>query len=183
MADVLERVLGKKVAGTRVVPLMLKIVAIFFIFLLVSNFVSNYINLMLNRGEQIRLLNQLLVKDLKELHLFANNQHEIYSFNQDLRAARSNLVRASERNHQGARALSAGITPEGELFFAAYQNSAPDRFTDADALELMNRNLAEGIEEEALNFTFEGQQYYQPDHGHAGGAAAGTPEASGRSER
>jgi hypothetical protein len=64
MAEVLDKVLGKKVAGTRVVPLMVKIVTIFAIFLLVSNFVSNYINLMLNRGEQIRLLNQLLVKDL-----------------------------------------------------------------------------------------------------------------------
>ncbi|MFP4330766.1 MAG: adenylate/guanylate cyclase domain-containing protein [Spirochaetaceae bacterium] len=160
MADVLEKVLGKKIAGTRVVPLMLKIVVIFFIFLLVSNFVSNYINLMLNRGEQIRLLNQLLVKDLKDLTVFANNQHEIYSFNEDLEAATRNLVRSSERNHQGSRALSAGITREGEFFFAAHDGEVPDRFGDSEALSRMNSNLEEGIEEEAINFEFQGNQYF-----------------------
>lgn len=160
MADVLERILGKKIAGTRVVPLMLKIVSIFIIFLLVSNFVSNYINLMLNQGEQIRLLNQLLVKDLKELHVFANNQQEIYSFNEDLEAAKQNMVRAAERNHQGARALSAGITPEGEFFFAAHEGNPGASFPDEDALSRMNEQLDAGVTEEAINFQFQGNQYF-----------------------
>ena len=68
MADPLKKVLGYKLNGTRVVPMIVKITIIFTVFLLISNFTTNYINLMLNRGEQIRLLNQLLVKDLKELH-------------------------------------------------------------------------------------------------------------------
>jgi hypothetical protein len=69
MADWLSKVFGQKINGVRVTPLVVKIVTIFTIFLLISNFTTNYINLMLNRGEQIRLLNQLLVKDLKELHV------------------------------------------------------------------------------------------------------------------
>ena len=59
MADPLSKILGQKLNGTRVVPMIVKITVIFTIFLLVSNFTTNYINLMLNRGEQIRLLNQL----------------------------------------------------------------------------------------------------------------------------
>ncbi|HOV63395.1 MAG TPA: hypothetical protein PLG43_05875, partial [Spirochaetia bacterium] len=63
MANLSEKVLGKKVNGVRVVPLTLKIIALFIVLLLVSNFASNYINLMLNRGELVKLMNQLLVKD------------------------------------------------------------------------------------------------------------------------
>ncbi|MDP3179829.1 MAG: adenylate/guanylate cyclase domain-containing protein, partial [Spirochaetaceae bacterium] len=61
-------------AGTRVVPIVTKIVALFTVFLLASNFASNYINLVLNRGELLRLDNRLLVKDLAELYGFAANQ-------------------------------------------------------------------------------------------------------------
>ncbi|MFP4536389.1 MAG: adenylate/guanylate cyclase domain-containing protein [Spirochaetaceae bacterium] len=160
MADVLDKVLGKKIAGTRVVPLMVKIVTIFFIFLLVSNFVSNYINLILNRGEQIRLLNQLLVKDLKELNVFANNQQEIYNFNQDLEAARENLREAATRNHRGEQSLTAGITPQGDMFFAAHEGGAPEEFPDEAALKRMNENLEAGVQEEAINFQFEGREYF-----------------------
>lgn len=160
MADVLEKVFGKKIAGARVVPLILKIVTIFTIFLLVSNFVSNYINLMLNQGEQIRLLNQLLVKDLKELHVFANNQQEIYNFNEDLEAAKENLRRAAARNHRGERSLTTGITPQGEIFFASHPGSVPEQFPDTEALAAMNENLEAGVQEEALNFRFQDQEYF-----------------------
>ncbi len=160
MNDPLSRVLGQKVAGTRVVPLMLKIVVIFTIFLLVSNFTTNYINLMLNRGEQIRLLNQLLVKDLKEMHVFANNQFEIFTFNPDEAAAVRNLENAAMRNHRGERSVSFGVSPEGDLFFHAAEMSAPDRFGDERALEQMNAELAEGVEEGTLNFEHLGYQYF-----------------------
>ena len=47
----LKSVLGPKIANTRVVPIVTKIVALFTVFLLVSNFASNYINLVLNRSQ------------------------------------------------------------------------------------------------------------------------------------
>jgi uncharacterized membrane protein (DUF485 family) len=43
-----ETLFGKKVGGVRVVPLTLKILVVFVVFILVSNFSSNYINLTLN---------------------------------------------------------------------------------------------------------------------------------------
>ena len=107
MPDPLAKVLGQKINGTRVVPLMIKIVTIFTVFLLLSNFVTNYLNLMLNRGEQIRLLNEILVKDLKELYVFANNQHEIYTFNPDLESAVDNMVRVKHRYSPNADAVEA----------------------------------------------------------------------------
>lgn len=160
MPDPLARVLGRKVHGTRVVPLILKIVLIFTVFLLVSNFTTNYINLMLNRGEQIALLNQLLVKDLKELHVFSNNQREIFNFNPDLDAAIENIESAASRNHRGTRSLSLGVTPEGELFFQAGELDAREQFPDEAALAEMNRALAEGVEEGTVNFRFAGFDYF-----------------------
>ena len=77
----IKNFIGHKIRGTRVVPITLKITGLFTILLLLSNFTTNYINLVLNRGVQIKLLNQLLVRDLKDLHIFCNNQYEIFSFN------------------------------------------------------------------------------------------------------
>lgn len=160
MADPLSRILGQKIAGTRVVPLIVKIVVIFTVFLLVSNFTTNYINLMLNRGEQIRLLNQLLVKDLKELHVFANNQREIFNFNPDMDAAIENIQQAAIRNHRGQRSVSLGVNPDGSLLFQASEMERASSFPDTDAIAAMDQALAEGIEEGTLNFQFNGYDYF-----------------------
>ena len=45
----LEKVLGTKIQGVRVTPISIKIIVLFVVFLLLSNFISNYINLTLNR--------------------------------------------------------------------------------------------------------------------------------------
>jgi class 3 adenylate cyclase len=160
MADLLKKVLGQKLNGTRVVPMIVKITVIFTVFLLISNFTTNYINLMLNRGEQIRLLNQLLVKDLKELHVFANNQREIFNFNPDEQAAIENIEQAAIRNHRGSRSVSLGVRESGELFFQASELEEQARFTDEEALEEMNSNVSAGEEEGTLNFTFQGYDYF-----------------------
>ncbi len=160
MGDQISRLLGRKIAGTRVVPLILKIVMIFVVFLLVSNFTTNYINLMLNRGEQIRLLNQLLVKDLRELHVFANNQYEIFNFNQDLNVAVTNIENAAIRNHRGDRSVSFGVAASGELFFYAAEMERVQRFDDEAALQHILDAHNDGVEEGTINFTHRGNDYF-----------------------
>ncbi|MFW5693546.1 MAG: adenylate/guanylate cyclase domain-containing protein [Alkalispirochaeta sp.] len=160
MADLLKKVLGQKLNGTRVVPMIVKITVIFTFFLLISNFTTNYINLMLNRGEQIRLLNQLLVKDLKELHVFANNQREIVNFNPDEEGAVEDIENAAERNHRGSRSVSLGIRESGELFFQAGELEDQAEFTDEAALQQMLENVSAGEEEGTINFTFQGYDYF-----------------------
>ena len=76
----LEKYLGKKVGGVRVVPISVKIILIFTVILLVSNFSTNYIGLVMNRGELNKYINTLLIRDLKDLHVFMTNQHDIYLF-------------------------------------------------------------------------------------------------------
>ena len=72
--------LGNKVKTTRVIPLSTKIVLVFGIFLLVSNFSTNYINLSLNQNLLEKYLKIILLKDLKEIIQVANNQYEIYTY-------------------------------------------------------------------------------------------------------
>ncbi len=160
MSKLVSRVLGEKINGTRVVPLMIKIVTLFTVFLLVSNFTTNYINLMLNRGEQIRLLNQLLVKDLKELHVFANNQKEIAQFNPDIDAALSNIEASAMRNHRGERSVTFGISADGTILFQAGSVERAETFSDGAALREMVAVLDSGQEEGVLNFEFLDHEYF-----------------------
>ena len=160
MADLITRALGRKVGGTRVIPSTVKIVTIFTIFLLFSNFATNYINLMLNRGEQIRLLNELLVKDVSDLHVFANNQFELFQFNPDLDAAVANIEQAAELNHRGDRALTLGIAADGALLFQAGQFDKQPKFDDTDALRTMFDELEDGTEEGVINFQFQDFDYF-----------------------
>ena len=160
MPQFVDKVLGKKVAGTRVVPLTVKIVLIFTVFLLISNFTSNYINLMLNRGEQISLLNELLIKDLRELHVFAGNQHEIYRFSDDVEEATDNIEASAERTFRGERSTALGVTEDGEVLFHATNEERLAEFPDDTALELISSRMAEGIEEGTLNFSLYGDSYF-----------------------
>ncbi len=81
----------RKVGATRVIPLYGKIVVLFLFFLLASNLATNYITLILGRSEQVKLMNQLLVKELKENYVTAGNQFQVYSFEQNLASSRDTL--------------------------------------------------------------------------------------------
>lgn len=160
MENITERIFGKKIQGVRVVPLVLKIVVIFTIFLLVSNFTSNYINLMLNRGELLKLMNDLLIKDLKELHVFAMNQHEIYQYNRDLDAALGSIEQSAKRSLTGEKSAAFGVDENGAVLFFASKADPVDRITDQKALERLRTASAENVEEGSLVFSMKGQQYF-----------------------
>lgn len=160
MANISENLLGKKVNGVRVVPLTLKIVGLFIVLLLVSNFASNYINLTLNRGELVRLMNQLLVKDLKELHTFASNQYEIFTFNKDLDTAISGIEKSGMKSLTGNKSLAMGVKESGEVLFFASKSERVDRFMDQKALEIFKSALEKDEQEGSIEFTLNGQNYF-----------------------
>ena len=71
----------QKVGQTRIVPISLKIVAVFTVLLLLSNFTTNTINLLLSQKQIINLNNTIMVSRLKDLYSAAGNQYQIFSFN------------------------------------------------------------------------------------------------------
>ncbi|MGL1893982.1 MAG: adenylate/guanylate cyclase domain-containing protein [Spirochaetaceae bacterium] len=156
----LDKVLGEKVLGVRVTPLTLKIVLIFVLLLLVSNFSSNYINLTLNKGQQLKLMNQLLIKDLKELHIFAMNQYEIYFFTQDLDTTIQIIIDNAKKQLQGEKSVAFAVNPQGEILFYASKTPTITTLEDKDALEVINANAQNDIIENTIEFKIGNDDYF-----------------------
>jgi adenylate cyclase len=156
--DPLKSILGPRVAGTRVVPIVTKIVALFTIFLLVSNFATNYINLILNRGELHGLANRLLVKDLADTYGFAANQNEIYKFNGNLEEAIRAIEDNASKNLTGLHSAAFGIKRDGSLLFWASKDPRPASFDDAAALEVLSS--PEERPEGKLNFVMGDSSFF-----------------------
>ena len=124
----IKAILGSRVGGTLVVPIVTKIVALFSVFLLALSFGTNYINLEMNRGELIGLTNRLLVKDLAELYGFAATQNEIYSFNGNLPDAVSAIEKSASKNLTMGHSTAFGIKKDGSILFWASKQARPDPF-------------------------------------------------------
>jgi adenylate cyclase len=156
--DPLKSVLGPQVAGTRVVPIVTKIVALFTVFLLASNFATNYINLILNRGELQRLANRLLVKDLAEAYSFAATQNEIFKFSGDLGEAVRAIEETAAKSLTGEHSASFGVRRDGSYFFWASKEPKPASFDDRKALEVLSS--PEDRPEGKLSFSLGGSSYF-----------------------
>lgn len=152
--------LGRKVGGTRVVPIVAKIIGLFAVFILTSNLASNYINLALNRGELLKLANRLLIKDLKELYSTAANQHAIFEFSRDAEAALASIEESSVKNLQGQHSAAFGVRADGSLLFWASASGRPERFSDDQALQAMITGRGDGVDEGKLRFVLDGSRYF-----------------------
>ncbi|MGA2976499.1 MAG: adenylate/guanylate cyclase domain-containing protein [Spirochaetia bacterium] len=159
MESPFEGFLGKKIGSTRVVPLVTKIVLIFSIFILVSNLMTNYINLMFNRTELIKLTEDLLVKDLKETYTFASTQFDIYQFTHDLAKSTDTIEQYALRDLKASKAITIGIKPDGSLLFQALRIPRLKTFPDAQALARLDANRSSAAEG-SLSFALSGSEYF-----------------------
>ena len=150
----------QKVGGVRIIPLSFKIVTIFTVLLLLSNFASNYINLMMNRRELVKLMNQLLIKDLKELYIFASNQHEIFKFTQDYPKAVDNIVQSASRELRLERSAAFGVRENGDILFQASKTGIFTALEDAEALSVIKESRSAGVMEGTLLFRQGGGNYF-----------------------
>ena len=182
MERLVEKFLGKKINNTRIIPLTVKIVSLFTLFLLLSNFFSNYINLMLNRGEQIKLVNQLLIRDLQDIYSFTANQYEIYSFSQNIEEAFSAIEQNALSGMQHRKSIFLGIQQDGKILFqnsrrfqdpsgeaadsmerpssSAAQDERLHVFSDARGLEQMNSRNEAGDEQGSISFRLFDDEYF-----------------------
>ncbi len=151
----------ERVHNTRVIPVTLKIVIIFSLFILVSNFTSNYINLMYNRSHQIKMTKELLAKDLKDIYGFSNTQYEIYKFNRNREGSFENIRNKARLDLKNSRALTLGITPKGLVEITASNDAnLKEVKIDADSVAEMNSRLAAGEPEGFVTATINGSEYF-----------------------
>lgn len=150
----------RKVGTTRVIPLYGKIVVLFLFFLLASNLATNYITLILGRSEQVKLMNQLLVKELKENYVTAGNQFEVFSFEQDLKSSRETLGAAAEKVLTRPNSVAFGVDEEGNYLYFASTNLTASKFDDGMALGQLIQSRVNGVEEGPIEFNLDERRFF-----------------------
>lgn len=153
-------IFGKKIGKTRIFPIATKIIFLFVLFLLVSNLSSNYLNLMWNRSELIQTMKEMLIKDLKEMYDFSNNQYEIFQFNKNRDSALKNIESKALRTFKKKKSLLLGVYPNGELIFKASKTEHFERFTDRKNLKEMTLGLQKGKAEGFLTISLKNDKYF-----------------------
>jgi len=153
--------LGAKVRGVRVTPISIKISAIFVVFLLLSNFVTNYINLTLNRTELIRLTTDVLVRDMKDLYQFTTTQAKLYQQLQtDLDVYTQQIGDYAKLQFKGNKSLALGFSEDGKILFQAGPGGNAASFDDPTALSYLKASLASGLNDGSVEFTWNGERYF-----------------------
>lgn len=162
MKKFIESIFGKKIQKTRVVPVATKIIVIFAIFILISNLSSNYINLIFNRTQLINLMQRLLAKDLKDMYSFANNQYEIYQFNENLEESVSGIEQKAIREFDKKRkkSIALGLKPDGTFLFQASKMEKVEEFPDKEVLASLVNKKKESIFEGFVSFIFNNEEYF-----------------------
>ncbi len=158
----------KKIGNTRIVPITNRIVIIFVISILVTSFVSNYINLVFNRAELINMMKELLVKDLKLVYDFSNSQYEIYQYSQDEPEALNSSMKAiasnAIRQHKNNKSITLGLRLTGnhqtKIIFQASKIPRLNSFTDNTAIERIENQQNKSIRDGALTFYINNEEYY-----------------------
>ena len=157
--------LGKKIQGTRIIRVTTKIVVTFMLFILLSNFASNYVNLLLNRSELLNLMNQLLIKDLKSIYSYCNNQYEIYMYDKKFDESMKSIENKGLNEIKSDKAIVLGVKRDGSIIFQSSKVNRYDNLDDSEALSFMNSNvIKEGDDsytgEGHLKFTFNDEKYF-----------------------
>ncbi|HOD13308.1 MAG: adenylate/guanylate cyclase domain-containing protein [Spirochaetes bacterium] len=153
---------GKKINNTRVWPVTLKIIITFSLFILISNFSSNYINYIFNRSQLLALMNQLLTKDLKNMYAYCNDQFEIYQLDKNMEGSIDAIEKRGVHELKNTKALFLGVRGDGKILFQASRPGLPRHgaFADAAGLALLNRGLAAMKDEGSITFHYNDEEYF-----------------------
>ena len=161
-----------RVGKTRIIPIGLKMLLIFIILILLSNFITNFISLQLTQRQIIDLNNTIMVSQLKELYNTASNQFQIYSYSGNREESIDTMCKVAHTGFGNANSIALGVTDEGGIeFFADANELALMPNFDSAALMRLNESKREGIEEGSISFTSRYGEYfgvykYQDDWGY-----------------
>ncbi|MCR4632279.1 MAG: adenylate/guanylate cyclase domain-containing protein [Treponema sp.] len=151
-----------RVGKTRIIPLQLKILAIFISLILLSNFATNIITVQFTQKEIINLNNTIMVQQLKELYNNSANQFQIFAYSGDRNACNDSMCRVAESGFGNPNSIALGVSPDGKITFMASQfdGNGWSTFPDAASLEKLNELKTQGIEEGSLSFIGNETEYF-----------------------
>ncbi|HOJ63437.1 MAG TPA: adenylate/guanylate cyclase domain-containing protein [Spirochaetota bacterium] len=149
-----------KIGNTRVVPVVGKIIFVFIILLFISNALTNYININFVNVELTHLMKDLLVKDLKELYFYCNNQYEIFQFNNDIQSCSASIEKKGKSQLQYSKSIALGIKEDGSLLFVSTTLNDDIKFDPFSVLKKIKDNTEDLQEGVIPSFKFNKYDYF-----------------------
>ena len=126
----------QRVGQTKIIPISLKIVAVFTVLLLLSNFATNTITLLLSQRQIINLNNTIMVSQLKDLYTAAGNQYQIFSFTGEKQESIEALKNVSKKGFGFPKSYAAAIDMDGNILFEVYADG-----TETDEQKILQEKL------------------------------------------
>lgn len=157
---ILKHLIGEKIGDARIFPITIKIVLIFVFLILLSNFSSHYISLMLYRGEMIQLMKQSLVKDLKDVYTFSKTQYEIHNSGVSEQTCMRSIEEKSMLDFKNKNSMLLGIRKDGSIICQSSRAKRINSFPDRRALTIITGGTKGDIQEGFINFSFDGKSYF-----------------------
>lgn len=149
------------VGDTPIIPISVKILAIFISLILMSNFMTNLISVQLSQRQVTELTNRLTVTQLKELYKNASSQYQIYSYKKNKDECLETLKNTAKEEFSGRHSLALGFDRTGvALFCASADGSDLLSFPDKEALAKLNDDYDNGIIEGQIDFVLRGSEYH-----------------------
>ena len=129
-----------RVGKTRIIPIGLKMLVVFIVLILLSNFITNFISLQLTQRQIINLNNTIMVSQLKELYNTSSNQYQIYLYSGNKDEGIDALCKVAKTGFANANSVALGVTLDGEIQFLADANELAvwPSFADKKVLNQIN---------------------------------------------
>lgn len=151
----------QRVGKVPIIPISLKILVIFISLILMSNFMTNLISVQLTQRQVIKLTNSLTVSQLKEMYKNASNQYQIYSYKKNLDECLESMSATAAEEFSNPNSIAMGFDKAGRiLFFSSASGLEISEFSDDAALDKLNADFENGINEGSVNFKLGSEEFY-----------------------
>lgn len=147
---------------TPIVPISLKILVIFILMLLLSNFMTNFLSISLSERQKTALTNRLIVNQLKEMYITAGNQYQIYSYSKERDECIESLKKAASSGFSKPHSCAFAFDRTGKMMFFVCRDSKynADTFSDKKVLNSMNQNFDDSVDQGSISFNLGFGEYF-----------------------
>lgn len=165
-----------RVGKTKVVPISIKILAVFIVLMLLSTFASNIISSMLSQHLVSELSATILADNLKQVFITATNQFQVFKYSGDKDSSINIIKKVADNGFDFEKSVSCAFDTEGNILYIVSGKSDGSEkysvewknFPDKEALHKMNDRLVVGNNSGLVSFQspqgeYSGVYKYQKD--------------------
>ena len=150
------------VGKTPIVPISVKILAIFILLILLSNFMTNFLSINLSERQKTALTNQLIVNQLKEMYITAGNQYQIYSYSKEKDECIESLKKSASSGFSQPHSCAFAFDRTGKMLFFTCKDSSykAEIFSDKEVLDRLNADFDNSVDQGSLSFDLGFGEYF-----------------------